>query len=199
MEAQRSFFRLNRCHESPEGHGRARAGRRQPDAAAAAPSAAAVAGRAMVSLLTSVCLTLGPGSPAQALQLASVAEDALLQVVRVMEVGADSALGALRDAAATQVRRGLLPPERAPRTSVTAPGPPGQRRRLGATRPAPVQAPPPSDDVRQQAAALVQEVWETVDSNFLDARGAGFDHESWSAFRDETLAHPPRDLPAART
>lgn len=152
------MFHLNRH----EGHGRTWAGWRQTSAPAAAPSAAAVAGRAVVSLLTSVCLTLGPGAPAQALQLASVAEDALLQVVRVMEVGADSALGALRDAAATQ-------------------------------------APPPSDDVRQQAAALVQEVWETVDSNFLDARGAGFNHASWNAFRDETLAHPPRDLPAART
>ena len=30
---------------------------------------------------------------------------------------------------------------------------------------------------------MVQEVWEVVDQNYLDARGSGFDRARWAAVR----------------
>ena len=41
-----------------------------------------------------------------------------------------------------------------------------------------------------QWRALVEDVWEVVDTNFMDARGAGFSRERWRQLRDEALARP---------
>jgi hypothetical protein len=41
---------------------------------------------------------------------------------------------------------------------------------------------------RQDGEQLVWEVWDVVDRDFLDARGAGFDRAQWAAARDAALA-----------
>ena len=43
----------------------------------------------------------------------------------------------------------------------------------------------------------MQEVWEVVDQNYLDARGSGFDAARWEALRDEALAGALPDQAAA--
>ena len=78
----------------------------QPGDAQMTPSAAAHSAlRAAVALLAAVCLQLGGGSgAAHAFNLASVAEDKLLEFVRKVEVRVDSALEAVKDVA-VQVRQ----------------------------------------------------------------------------------------------
>lgn len=49
----------------------------------------------------------------------------------------------------------------------------------------------------EQWRALVEDVWEVVDSNFMDARGGGFTHERWLQLRDEALAQPLNSRAAA--
>ena len=44
---------------------------------------------------------------------------------------------------------------------------------------------------RQDGEQLVWEVWDVVDRDFLDARGAGFDRVQWAAARDAALAGSP--------
>jgi hypothetical protein len=46
------------------------------------------------------------------------------------------------------------------------------------------------------AQALISEVWEVVDSNYMDARSSGFDHDTWRRLRDEALSRKYRDTPA---
>ncbi len=53
-------------------------------------------------------------------------------------------------------------------------------------RPYPIRAQDPSFDP-VAAKTLLQEVWEVVDTNYLDARGSGFDRERWRALRDEMM------------
>jgi hypothetical protein len=84
-----------------------------------APSAAQSALRAAVALLGAVCLQLGGGAgAAQAFNLASVAEDRLLEFVRQVELRVDSTLGAVKDAATLQQVRHCLP------TPASKPSPP---------------------------------------------------------------------------
>ncbi|KAL6753977.1 ClpP/crotonase-like domain-containing protein [Haematococcus lacustris] len=47
------------------------------------------------------------------------------------------------------------------------------------------------------AQALVQEVWDVVDQNYLDARGSGWQPQRWAQLRDEALDKPLADAPAA--
>ena len=48
--------------------------------------------------------------------------------------------------------------------------------------------PQPDAAAAQQAGReLIEEVWEVVDQNFLDARGAGFNRQQWAALRDAAL------------
>jgi hypothetical protein len=92
------------------------------DAQHGAPNAAQSALRAAAALLAAVCLQLGGGSgAAQAFNLASVAEDRLLEFVRQVELRVDSTLGAVKDAASLQqVRRSALPARRPQPASLTA-------------------------------------------------------------------------------
>ncbi|GIM09471.1 hypothetical protein Vretimale_13304 [Volvox reticuliferus] len=46
------------------------------------------------------------------------------------------------------------------------------------------------------AHALIREVWEVVDSYYLDARATGFDRQRWAELRDVALAVPYRDTAA---
>ncbi|GLI70194.1 hypothetical protein VaNZ11_015003 [Volvox africanus] len=46
------------------------------------------------------------------------------------------------------------------------------------------------------AHALIREVWEVVDSYYLDARATGFDRQRWAELRDGALAVPYRDTAA---
>eukprot|EP00775_Hariotina_reticulata_P008411 gene8411-8595_t len=39
-----------------------------------------------------------------------------------------------------------------------------------------------------QAQSLIQEVWEVVDMNYMDARQSGFDHDKWRQLRDQALS-----------
>jgi len=39
-----------------------------------------------------------------------------------------------------------------------------------------------------QAQSLIQEVWEVVDMNYMDARQSGFDHDKWRQLKDEALS-----------
>ncbi|WIA44148.1 hypothetical protein OEZ86_010486 [Tetradesmus obliquus] len=43
------------------------------------------------------------------------------------------------------------------------------------------------------AQALIREVWEVVDTSYMDARKSGFDHEKWSLLRDAALSRTYRD------
>lgn len=76
---------------------------REPSAGPCVPQLAPVreavdtALRAVAALLAALALHLGGGPPAAQ---ASVAEDALLQLVRQFEARVDSTLGAIKDAAA---------------------------------------------------------------------------------------------------
>jgi C-terminal processing protease CtpA/Prc len=116
--------------------------------------------RAAAALFAAVCLHLGATPAAEAISLASVAEDSLLGLVRTLETQLDGAVAAAR---------GALP-----------------------AGPASAQGPE-----ARAAAALVDEVYEVVDQNFADARGAGFDPAAWRRLRDAALARPPRDRAAA--
>lgn len=49
----------------------------------------------------------------------------------------------------------------------------------------------------QQWRALVDDVWEVVDNNFMDARSAGFDRERWRQLRDDVLSKPLASRAAA--
>ena len=44
----------------------------------------------------------------------------------------------------------------------------------------------------EQAEQLLNDLWELVDGNFLDARGGGFDREGLRGLRDQALARKPR-------
>ena len=46
------------------------------------------------------------------------------------------------------------------------------------------------DPVQASATArtLINEVWEVVDQNYLDARSTGFDRAKWAQLRDNALA-----------
>eukprot|EP00198_Chlamydomonas_reinhardtii_P006937 XP_001696273.1 tail-specific protease [Chlamydomonas reinhardtii] len=46
------------------------------------------------------------------------------------------------------------------------------------------------------AHAIIREVWEVVDSNYLDARSTGFNRDRWAELRDEALAGSYRDTAA---
>lgn len=37
------------------------------------------------------------------------------------------------------------------------------------------------------AQALIMEVWEVVDTSYMDARNSGFDHDKWLQLRDAAL------------
>ena len=50
---------------------------------------------------------------------------------------------------------------------------------------------------RAAGRELIQEVWEVVDQNYMDARGAGFDRQQWAALRDKALSGSLRDQPSA--
>lgn len=65
---------------------------------------------------------------------------------------------------------------------------------LPACRPACVQG--AAEASAAGGRVMIQEVSDVVESNFLDARGAGFDPERWRAARDRALARPLRDTPA---
>ncbi|KAF6257207.1 ClpP/crotonase [Scenedesmus sp. NREL 46B-D3] len=43
------------------------------------------------------------------------------------------------------------------------------------------------------AQALIREVWEVVDTSYMDARHSGFDHDKWAALRDAALGRSYRD------
>lgn len=43
------------------------------------------------------------------------------------------------------------------------------------------------------AQALIREVWEVVDTSYMDARKSGFDHEKWARLRDAALSRTYRD------
>jgi hypothetical protein len=43
------------------------------------------------------------------------------------------------------------------------------------------------------AQALIREVWEVVDTSYMDARRSGFDHEKWAKQRDAALSRTYRD------
>ena len=42
----------------------------------------------------------------------------------------------------------------------------------------------------QEGQELIKEVWGVVADYYLDARGSGFDLQSWTRLRDKYLAHP---------
>ncbi len=46
-------------------------------------------------------------------------------------------------------------------------------------------------EAQREARQVVQEVWEVVDQNYLDARGSGFDRARWAAVG--TLPLPDTD------
>ncbi|DBB02698.1 hypothetical protein WJX82_005349 [Trebouxia sp. C0006] len=53
-------------------------------------------------------------------------------------------------------------------------------------------------DVEAESAVnLVQEVYELVADNYLDARSGGFDPQRWEQLKDQALQQPLRDSPAA--
>ncbi|KAG2438588.1 hypothetical protein HXX76_005138 [Chlamydomonas incerta] len=61
--------------------------------------------------------------------------------------------------------------------------------------------PPVSDSTdasapTKAAHALIREVWEVVDANYLDARSTGFNRDRWAELRDEALAGSYRDTAA---
>ncbi|KAL3138941.1 hypothetical protein ABBQ32_005754 [Trebouxia sp. C0010 RCD-2024] len=59
-------------------------------------------------------------------------------------------------------------------------------------------APDPQRDAEtDKAVNLVQEVYELVADNYLDARGGGFDPQKWMQLKDQALQQPLRDSPAA--
>jgi hypothetical protein len=43
------------------------------------------------------------------------------------------------------------------------------------------------------AQALIREVWEVVDTSYMDARHSGFHHEKWAKLRDAALSRTYRD------
>lgn len=49
----------------------------------------------------------------------------------------------------------------------------------------------------ENAVNLVQEVYELVADNYLDARSGGFDPQRWEQLKDQALQQPLRDSPAA--
>ncbi|KAG2502153.1 hypothetical protein HYH03_000640 [Edaphochlamys debaryana] len=53
-----------------------------------------------------------------------------------------------------------------------------------------------AESATEAAHALIREVWEVVDSNYLDARSTGFERERWAELRDAALAVPYRDTSA---
>lgn len=42
-------------------------------------------------------------------------------------------------------------------------------------------------EMKSAAQKVIQEVWEIIDENYVDARGAGFDRARWKSLRDEAF------------
>ncbi len=47
-----------------------------------------------------------------------------------------------------------------------------------------------AQQITQEGQELIREVWGVVADYYLDARGAGFDLDSWTALRDRYLSQP---------
>ncbi|KAG2435553.1 hypothetical protein HYH02_011847 [Chlamydomonas schloesseri] len=60
----------------------------------------------------------------------------------------------------------------------------------------PVSAGTDASATTKAAHALIREVWEVVDSNYLDARSTGFNRDRWAELRDEALAGSYRNTAA---
>jgi hypothetical protein len=156
--------------------------------------------RAATALLAALLLHLGgtgvPGLLGAA--RASVAEDKLLEFVRQVEVKVDSAVGAVKDAAA-QVWHLVGPPDPLPPSccaDATPERPPRSSPPLGAPcRKMQGSEGPDADEGRQ----LIQEVAEVVETNFSDARASGYDPAAWLELKERLLARPLRDREAAYT
>lgn len=56
--------------------------------------------------------------------------------------------------------------------------------------------PQDASSATKAAHAIIREVWEVVDSNYLDARSTGFNRDRWAELRDEALAGSYRDTAA---
>eukprot|EP00877_Chromochloris_zofingiensis_P005729 jgi/Chrzof1/15157/Cz09g29130.t1 len=54
-----------------------------------------------------------------------------------------------------------------------------------------------TSQVAESAHALINEVWEVVDMNYMDARQSGFSRDRWSDLRDHALSVPYQDKGAA--
>ncbi|GAB4819263.1 hypothetical protein N2152v2_006309 [Parachlorella kessleri] len=137
------------------------------------------AATAALAFAASVCMHLGGGGAALALNLPSVAEDKLLEVVRLLESTLDTAVQYAGEALSSAV-----------------PGAPS----LGASQQEDASLSSSASSQQQQEGqwrALVEDVWEVVDANFMDARGAGFTRERWRELRDEVLARPLQSRAAA--
>ncbi|GFR42289.1 hypothetical protein Agub_g3187, partial [Astrephomene gubernaculifera] len=111
-------------------------------------------------------LPLGP-MPAAAGELASEAEDRLLEAARQVEARLEGVLGALAGGVP-----GVLG------------GQQGAEAEEGVSR------------ATATAHTLIREVWEVVDANYLDARASGFDRRRWAELRDEGLSRSYRDTAA---
>eukprot|EP00798_Chlamydomonas_sp_ICE-L_P029195 gene29195-32406_t len=53
------------------------------------------------------------------------------------------------------------------------------------------------DEVQKKAVALIQEIWEVVDQNFLDARNTGFSRDNWAKLRDVAISRQYNSMDAA--
>ncbi|GMH43501.1 hypothetical protein BSKO_11423 [Bryopsis sp. KO-2023] len=60
-----------------------------------------------------------------------------------------------------------------------------------------VPAGEPSAEESKQYRKLIEEVWEVVDANYMDARDTGFSKKEWATLRDEASAKPLRSRQAA--
>lgn len=47
-----------------------------------------------------------------------------------------------------------------------------------------------AQQITQEGRELIKEVWGVVADYYLDARGSGFDLDSWTQLRDKYLAQP---------
>ncbi len=47
-----------------------------------------------------------------------------------------------------------------------------------------------AQQITQEGQELIREVWGVVADYYLDARGSGFDLDSWTALRDRYLSQP---------
>lgn len=174
--------------------------------------------RAALAFLASLCLHLGGSSAAHAINVPSAVEDGLLEVERVLEAKLDTAARFAGEALSTLPGLPGLQVVRAPRCkskrrgrsagvrlSLVATAPrwfpcarraarPGACCLLPCAKPSGLHLRAQGIVAPQQSSeewqALVTDVWEVVDSNFLDARGGGFSREAWRRQLDDALARP---------